>query len=96
MLSGRCQPNAPVPASRRLLAHEEPALADAASVTLAVAQFDTRRLRMIKVAVRIEVLKTQLRLHAKSDAGSGDLHTAADAYAPSKPMGHGARCPDFA
>ena len=28
-----------------------------------VAQFDTLRLRLIKVAVRIEVLKTQLRLH---------------------------------
>ena len=28
-----------------------------------VAQFDTLRLRLIKLAVRIEVLKTQVRLH---------------------------------
>ena len=28
-----------------------------------VAQFDTLRLRLIKIAVRIEVLRTQVRLH---------------------------------
>ena len=28
-----------------------------------VAQFDTLRLRLIKLAVRVEVLKTQVRLH---------------------------------
>jgi hypothetical protein len=61
--SGDRQPDAPVPSRRRVLADVEPAQLDAPPLALAGAQFDTIRLRLLKLAVRIEVLKTQVRLH---------------------------------
>ena len=63
MPTSKRQSNASVPACRRLLFDVEPARADAASFRWRVAQFDTLRLRLIKLAVRIDVLKTKVRLH---------------------------------
>ena len=59
-----------------------------------VAQFDTLRLRLIKLAVRIEVLKTQgPPASAEGDPGSGDLRVAADPHAAPQPLSDGADCP---
>ncbi|BCH12542.1 hypothetical protein MesoLj131c_68000 (plasmid) [Mesorhizobium sp. 131-3-5] len=40
-----------------------PARCDAERSSFAVAQFDTLRLRLIKIAARVVEMKTQIRLH---------------------------------
>jgi len=46
----------------------EPAHADAAPLVLAHRQFDTLRLHLIKLAVRVVEMKTQVKLHLPSKA----------------------------
>ena len=58
----------PVPARRRLLAAVEPARADARASSWRVAQFDTLRLRLVKIAARVVEMKTKIKIHLPTSA----------------------------
>ena len=61
-----------------------------------VAQFDTLRLRLIKLAVRIEVLKTKVRLHLpRATPDQASVRVVADAHASPQHLTHGADAPDL-
>ena len=61
---GHRQPVPAVPACRRLLADVEPARGRCRKRSIwRVAQFDTLRLRLIKIAARVVEMKTQIRVH---------------------------------
>jgi hypothetical protein len=60
------QPAPPVPARRRLLADVDPARRAAEALALARAQFDTLRLRLIKIAARVVEMKTRITVHLPS------------------------------
>jgi hypothetical protein len=55
-----------------------------------VIQFDTLRLRLIKLAARVIELKTQVKIHLPSSAPSGDLRHAARPPAGSRHLRAGA------
>src|SRR6516165_5655321 len=65
---GRGQPVSPVPARWRLLALVVDAPRHAQTFDLARMQFDTLRLRLVKIAARVVELKTQLKIHLPSSA----------------------------
>jgi len=58
-----CRPSAAYTAHRRLLAALVAPQPDAEALTWRVAQFDTLRLRLGKLAMRVAELKTRVTLH---------------------------------
>ena len=65
---GRGQPVPPVPARRRLLAVVVDATPDAAASAWRVMQFDTLRLRLLKLAARVVELKKQVKIYLPSSS----------------------------
>ena len=66
MLPRRRKPVAPDASHRRLLAAVVAASPDAGAILLRVAQFDTLRLRPLKIATRVVEWKTRVMLHLLS------------------------------
>jgi hypothetical protein len=74
MHEGHGQPVPAVPARRRLLAHVGPARASMPKRSMwRVAQFDTLRLRLIKVAARVVEMKTMIRVHLPTSCPAQDI-----------------------
>ena len=63
-----------VPARRRLLADVGTSRLDARSARCgAVAQFDTLRLRLVKIAARVVEMKTMIRVHLPTSCPAQDI-----------------------
>src|SRR5512142_1181922 len=97
MLSRQRQSDAPVSASRRLLADVEPARLDAAA--LQMARGTIRHLASALDQARREgrcIEAENPHSPAAGDTGSGNLCPAADAHAAPHPLSDGANAPDLA
>ena len=57
-----------------------------------VAQFDTLRLRLIKLAARVEVLKRKVRLHLPRATPDQAIFACADPHAAPRSLSGGADC----
>ena len=71
MHEGHRQPVPAVPSRWRLLAHVGPARIDGQAFKWHVAQFDTLRLRLIKVAAR--VVEMTIRVHSPTSCPAQDI-----------------------
>jgi len=73
MHEGHGQPVPAVPSRRRLLAHVGLRASMPKRSMWRVAQFDTLRLRLIKVAARVVEMKTMIKVHLPTSCPAQDI-----------------------
>ena len=73
MYEGHRQPIAAVPARRRLLADVGLRASMPKRSVWRIAQFDTLRLRLIKIAARVVEMKTMIRVHLPTSCPGQDI-----------------------